>query len=190
MSFLSDSDQKLLLGFARSTILAKLENTLNVKTPQSECDAFSQKRGCFVTLHKEGVLRGCIGTIEPITQLARCIEENALNAAFHDSRFSPLTKDELDAVKIEISILAVPQKLVFDSKDDLLRQLKPHVHGVILSHDWHKATFLPQVWEQLPDKRSFLEHLCRKAGLKELCWKEEQTEVAVYEVEYFSEEVN
>lgn len=190
MSFLSDPDKQQLLSFARSTILAKLKNALTVKTPQSKSVVFSQKRGCFVTLHKKGALRGCIGTIEPTTELVQCIQENALNAAFHDPRFSPLTKHEVASVNIEISILTVPQKLVFNNEADLLQQLKPHVHGVILSCDWRRATFLPQVWEQLPDKRSFLEQLCRKAGLKGLCWKEEQTEVAIYEVEYFSEEEN
>lgn len=190
MICLSDLDRKQLLHFARSTIGNQLEHTGSVNRPRSRSGDFDQNRGCFVTLHKDGVLRGCIGTIEPTKPLARCVEENALNAAFHDPRFPPLTEDELPSVEIEISILSTPESLTYKSADELLNQLKPLRHGVILSRDWHRATFLPQVWEQIPDKRSFLEQLCLKAGLKTGCWKKDKTEVAVYEVEYFSEKMD
>lgn len=188
MPRLSDSDKKRLLHFARTTIINKLNKTRHPALPQKSPDTFNMNRGCFVTLHKRGALRGCIGTIEPTKPLVHCVEENALNAAFHDPRFPPLTENELNSVEIEISILSTPEKLIFKSEDELLSQIKPVRHGVILSDNWHRATFLPQVWEQLPDKRSFLEQLCLKAGLKAGCWQDETAEVAVYEVEYFSED--
>jgi uncharacterized protein len=115
------------------------------------------------------------------------VEENALNAAFRDPRFASLEEEELKYINIEISVLTVPQELSFKDKDDLKRKLKKGVHGVILSSGWHKATFLPQVWEQLPDVENFLEHLCIKAGMDKDCWKNKTTRVQTYETEFFSE---
>jgi AmmeMemoRadiSam system protein A len=119
-----------------------------------------EDRGCFVTLHKYGQLRGCIGTIEPVCLLAECVEENARNAAFKDPRFPRLSAEELPDIDIEISVLSVPERLDFKDGNDLKRQLRPNVNGVILSHGMRRSTFLPQVWEQLPDKELFLEQLC------------------------------
>ena len=146
-----------------------------------------EKQGCFVTLHKGGNLRGCIGTIEPVRSLLENVEENAVNAAFQDPRFPPLKPEELDQVEIEISVLTRPEKLEFSDYNDLISKLKSGVHGVILSKGWHRSTFLPQVWDQLPDPVTFLEHLCRKGGMAADCWKEGDIQVEVYEVEHFSE---
>jgi AmmeMemoRadiSam system protein A len=146
-----------------------------------------ENRGCFVSLHQHGNLRGCIGTIEPEQPLLDGVEANALNAAFRDPRFAPLEVKELTTTDIEISVLTVPRKLAFKDSEDLKAQLKPGVHGVILSKGWQRATFLPQVWEQLPDKEMFLKHLCQKAGLGSNCWKDTAIEVEVYEAEVFSE---
>jgi AmmeMemoRadiSam system protein A len=115
------------------------------------------------------------------------VEDNARNSAFRDPRFPPLEADELPAVDIEISVLSVPIVLQYDDADDLLKKLQPGIHGVIISKAWHSATFLPQVWEQLPDTKSFLEHLCLKAGLEKNSWKTGDLTVKVYTVEYFSE---
>jgi len=133
------------------------------------------------------MLRGCIGTIEPIQPLTDGVVDNALNAAFRDPRFPPLSPEEYDDVDVEVSLLTVPEILEFHDSNDLLDKLQPGVHGVILSKGWHRATFLPQVWDQLPDKITFIEHLCQKAGMGNDCWKDSGVEVRVYTAEHFSE---
>ncbi len=186
MSTLTGEDKDILLKLARSAIDAELINNKKVERPGDISPALKEKRGCFVTLHKNGMLRGCIGTIEPAKSLVSAVEENALNAAFRDPRFPPLNKDELSFIDIEISVLTIPEILDFKDGEDLKRKLKPGIHGVILSRGWQNATFLPQVWKQLPDKKAFLEHLCQKAGMERACWQDKETIVKVYEAEYFS----
>jgi len=188
MSNLTKEDRRTLLRLARSAILAELTKGAKIEYPASVSQALKEKRGCFVTLHKTGNLRGCIGTIEPTKPLVTGIEENALNAAFKDPRFPPLKEDELPEIDLEISVLTKPQELHFQDGEDLKKQLKPGVHGVILSSGGQRSTFLPQVWEQLPDIEIFLEHLCQKGGMGRNCWQDTATVVKVYEAEYFSEE--
>jgi AmmeMemoRadiSam system protein A len=187
MSTLTDEDRKSLLKLARSVLESELIKGAKIKRPVNISPPLNEKRGCFVTLHKSDVLRGCIGTIEPVRSLVANVEENAINAAFKDPRFPPLTSDELEAVDIEVSVLTLPTILEFKDAEDLKQKLKSGVHGVILSRDWRGATFLPQVWEQLPDKEVFLENLCQKGGMERSAWKDKNTTVKVYEAEYFSE---
>jgi AmmeMemoRadiSam system protein A len=184
---LSDDDRNSLLKLARSVIAAELIGGAEVIRPARPSAALQEKCGCFVTLHKNKALRGCIGTIEAARSLLASVEDNARNSAFRDPRFPPLEADELPAVDIEISVLSVPMALEYDDAEDLLKKLQPGVHGVIISRAWHSATFLPQVWDQLPDTKSFLEHLCIKAGLEKNSWKAGDLTVKVYTVEYFSE---
>jgi len=183
----SQEDRMALLALARSSITAHLIRDGGVKRPEKASAVLSQKRGCFVTLHKGGQLRGCIGTIEPVTALSDCVEQNALNAAFHDPRFPALTAAELSEVNVEVSVLSVPKPLEFSSPEDLLKKLKPGVHGVILTSGHRRATFLPQVWDQIGNAESFLIHLCVKAGCTPNCWKNPDTKIETYEAEYFSE---
>lgn len=187
MAALPDTERRILLRLARSAITSELFRNAKVFRPASVSPVLSQKRGCFVTLHKKGNLRGCIGTIEPVTPLIECVEENALNAAFRDPRFPPLSKSELPKIDIEISILSVPTPVEFDDGEDLKRKIRPHRHGVIIAKGYRRATFLPQVWEQLPDTESFLNHLCLKGGMDRGAWKDKKTAVSIYTVEYFSE---
>jgi len=187
VAVLNAEEEKSLLVLARSVLQAKLLEKMEIKRPAELTPALAEKRGCFVTLHKNKALRGCIGTIEPVQSLVAAIEENALNAAFKDPRFPPLQAAELPLIQIEVSVLSVPEKLVFEDGEDLKRQLKPGVHGVILSRGWHGSTFLPQVWSQLPEKEDFLEHLCRKGGMEPNCWQDKRTTVKVYEAYFFSE---
>lgn len=187
MSTLTGEERNILLKLARSAIEANLIKGSKVKRPEEISSTLKEKRGCFVTLHKNGVLRGCIGIIEPIKPLVSAVEENALNAAFRDPRFPPLKKDELSAIDIEISVLTIPKVLEHKDYEDLKKKLKPYVHGVIVSRGYLGATFLPQVWEQLPDKEVFLEHLCQKGGMEKTAWKNKETVIKVYEAEYFSE---
>ena len=186
MSNLTDTDRHALLKLARSVIASNLEKSA-VDRPSDISPSMEEKRGCFVTLHKRGALRGCIGTIEPVRSLLANVEENAVNSAFGDPRFPKLTTDELGEVDIEISVLSAPETLEYTDAEDLLDKLRPGVHGVILSKGYKRATFLPQVWDQLPNKTDFLEHLCRKGMMGSDCWKEKDTEVKIYTVEYFSE---
>ena len=187
MSELTRLDQAFLLSLARHEITVMLKSGADLKRPDALSPAVFEHRGCFVTLHQNHALRGCIGTIEPEKALIDNVADNAANAAFRDPRFSPLTLEELDSVEIEISVLTPPEPLNFIDGEDLKQQLKPGIHGVILSRDWHRSTFLPQVWEQLPDKEAFLRHLCMKGGMPGDCWKSTHTTVEVYTAAYFSE---
>jgi len=140
-----------------------------------------------VTLTIGDNLRGCIGHITPQETLFEGIKINAINAAFRDPRFSPLSKKEWERVKIEISVLTDPEELPYEDAPDLLNKLRAGVDGVILKKGYYQATFLPQVWEQLPKKEDFLGHLCVKAGLDRDDWKKEKLEVSTYQVQAFME---
>lgn len=187
MSELNDAEKSALLTLARSAIAAQLDPGETVNRPDPPTPTLSEKRGCFVTLHLNGALRGCIGSIEPVKPLVEGIEENALNAAFRDPRFPPLKPSELPEVHIEISVLTRPEPLAFSDPEDLKAKLKPGIHGVILSKGWRQSTFLPQVWEQLPSTDIFLGHLCQKAGMGPTCWRDDDIVVKTYEAKYFSE---
>ena len=176
----------LLLRVARLAIGNKLGRKEKIPAPADA--ALQRESGTFVTLKLEGELRGCIGNLEPAGSIADGIGRNALNAAFHDYRFSPLTAEELDRVHIDISILTAASPLAYSDGADLLRKLRPGIDGVILSHGSARATFLPQVWEQLPQPEQFLGHLCRKAGLPEKTWRDSHPEILVYQVQCFAEE--
>lgn len=181
---LSAGHRSLLLKLARESIRSYLEGK---PAPRfSIPESLAVKQGAFVTLKIDGGLRGCIGHILPIEPLFKSVIDNAVNAAFHDPRFPPLSKDELKQVNIEVSVLSVPKSLPFKSPDDLLKKLRPKIDGVILKKGHAASTFLPQVWEDLPDKTDFLEHLSRKACLPKDAWKE--SEFQVYQAEHFSEE--
>lgn len=186
MSQIPETNRKELLELARETIKARIKKRLP-SFKLSHSDLYSQNRGCFVTLHKNNNLRGCIGIIEPLCSLSEAVRMNAANAAFDDPRFFPLQEDELDEVDLEISVLTVPQKLEYSNSEDLLKKLVPGRHGVIISKGSRKATFLPQVWEQLPDPVQFLKHLCTKAGLNAFSWKDSDFNVMIYEAEVFAE---
>ena len=184
---LSSNERSQLLKLARSVIGAELDPSIQVDRPANISDALAEERGCFVTLEIGGALRGCIGTLNPRDTLVSNVEENALNAAFKDPRFAPLRRDEFDRVRIEISVLSKPAPLLHHQPQELLDVLQPNLHGVILTKDWHSATFLPQVWSQLPDKIQFLEHLCIKAGLTPESWMDPAVGIKIYTVEHFSE---
>ncbi len=151
----------------------------------------AEKRATFVTLNKQRsaggyTLRGCIGSILPVRPLLDDVITNAKNAAFRDPRFPPLQPDELPQVRIEISILTVPQALDYTDTDDLRQKIRPGIDGVILRLGGAQATFLPQVWEQLPEFDLFFAHLCQKAGLTADCLRA-HPEIYVYQVEKFEE---
>ncbi len=184
----SEEEGRQLLGLARKTI----EQHLQGAEAGSEAEANASPRftdwcGTFVTLTKGGRLRGCIGHIMPQGPLFEGVKINAINAAFRDPRFRPLQRDEMAQVKIEVSVLTEPVPLRYKGKEDLLGQLKPGVDGLIIKKGYHQATFLPQVWEQLPQKEAFLSQLCLKAGLAGDAWEKGDLEVSVYQVQAFEE---
>lgn len=144
----------------------------------------------FVTLMEAGKLRGCIGALEPYQALAEDVREHAVAAALEDPRFPPVSARELDRIQIEISRLTRPIPLSYQDADDLLSKLHPQVDGVILQDGIHRATFLPQVWEKIPDPGEFLDNLCYKMGATPDLWRKKHLEVLVYQVEEFHEPVH
>ena len=187
-SELSSNERRALLKTARMVLESYTkEGKVPAVAPQDFPWAARVERGCFVTLHKDGDLRGCIGTIMPQSSLLRCVVENTVQAAAHDPRFAAVTPEELAHIEIEISMLTLPRIFAHKSAEGLLAYLQPGRHGVILRQGLRQATFLPQVWEQLPSKEQFLGHLCRKGGMAEECWKSSETEVQLYEDSAFRE---
>jgi AmmeMemoRadiSam system protein A len=184
----SREEREQLLRLARRSLTDVVTND---KLPEVKTNAFPQKfaevKGCFVTLTEQGRLRGCIGHIQPQEPLYKAVMDNTLNAANRDPRFKPVRPDELDQVEIEISVLTVPEPLAFSSPEDLLAKLQPHRDGVVLQMDGRSATYLPQVWEEIPDKTRFLNTLAQKAGVAAGDWRTPGTQVFIYRVESFKE---
>ena len=187
-SALSAEDKDFLLNLARRTLEQYLkEDTVSAIDAEKISPLLKEIRGCFVTLKKDGNLRGCIGYIQPRRPLCDCVMENAINAATRDGRFPKVGLDELGALTIEISVLTVPENLAIKNRNDLLNRLTSGRDGVILTQGLRKATFLPQVWEHFPDKESFLNALCQKGRMASGCWKKESTKVFTYQAEVFQE---
>ena len=157
-----DAAGTTLLALARDAIESSLFETKEIK---SDLPWLQQCAATFVTLTKDGQLRGCIGSLEAARPLAMDVAENALGAAFRDPRFPRLAADEWPRCQVEVSLLSAPKRVEFADEADLLAQLQPGIDGVILEADGRRATFLPQVWESLPDKRVFIAELVKKAGL-------------------------
>lgn len=141
-------------------------------------------RATFVTLDKQGQLRGCIGRLEAARPLVADIVANAFAAAFHDSRFPALTAREFNQITIHLSILSPAQPIVFSSEQDLIKQLRPFIDGLILQEGYSRGTFLPSVWQSLPQAEQFLRQLKQKAGLPPDYWSD-TIKVSRYETEMF-----
>ncbi len=185
---LTEEEGRYLLSVARKTIEQKISNPeAQVEFDSFDSNKFSEKRGTFVTLTIDDGLRGCIGNIIPQESLLDGVKANAINAAFRDPRFRPLSGKEWEKVKIEISILTDAKPLDYSNRKDLLEKMRQGTDGVILKKGYNQSTFLPQVWEQLPDKEEFLTHLCLKAGLDGNEWEKEKLEVLTYQVQAFKE---
>lgn len=188
-SRLSEEEGRHLLSEARRTIEGALFGKKGAAPSEKKglSPVFHERRGTFVTLTKDGQLRGCIGHIIPRESMIDGVRTNAINAAFRDPRFPPVSGDEWGKIRIEVSILTDPRPLQYSDAQDLLDKLRPGVDGVIIKKGLHQATFLPQVWEQLPKKEEFLGHLCMKAGLDGSAWRRGDLEVSTYQVQAFEE---
>ena len=163
---------KILLRIARAALAQALSGAQPAAIPDEPW--LREPGATFVTLRRlDGELRGCVGSIEAHRPLAEDVAHNAVAAAFHDSRFPPLAPRELAEVSLEVSLLSSPEALPAPSEAEALRLLRPGVDGVILEYLGRRGTFLPQVWEQLPDPRDFLDHLATKAGLPRGFWAPE-----------------
>lgn len=178
---LSVSEQRLLFQIARDSIVAGLEHRA-MEVPQEVPPALREPRGVFVTLHRRGRLRGCIGYLEAVKPLGQAVAEMARAAAFHDPRFPPLTASELPEVELEISILT-PMRRIQE-----IQEIEVGKHGLYIERGLCRGLLLPQVATECRwDCTTFLEQTCLKAGLPPPAWKDPETRIYVFEAEILSE---
>lgn len=186
---LSEHEKAFLLDLARQTIEKAVNNKpLPTWTETELSDALRQKGASFVTLTMEGTLRGCIGSLEAYQSLVEDVRDHARQAALEDYRFPPVTSDEVSRLHIEISRLTPSVPLFYQNPEDLRGLLNPNIDGVILKDGYRRATFLPQVWQQLQSVDDFLSHLCQKMGASADLWMCKVLDVSIYHVEEFEEE--
>lgn len=168
-----EANQKLMLQTAYQAIEYGLQSQHMISVELTDYPVLLQKLGAsFVTLLHEKQLRGCIGSLEANAPLIKDIALNAHLAAFQDPRFKPLSKREFPQLQLEISVLSEPYPFLVTDEQDLLAQLRPHIDGLILIEENRRSTFLPSVWEQLPDPRTFVQRLKNKAGLPSDYWSD------------------
>lgn len=182
-------EQDFLLKLARKSIEHYLNHSSQLGISDSDLPSkeLLTKQACFVTLTKDGQLRGCVGHLEPMQPLYKDVIENATAAAFFDTRFLPVTIGELPEIRIEISILSEPKNISYQTIEQLIKLLSDTRPGVIIQRGIFKATFLPQVWEELSSPEDFLSNLCLKAGLSTNDWKGDNFKVFIYTVLAFQE---
>lgn len=182
-------EQQILLRLAREAMTQRVKGGKASRLELSSLPPRLREDGAsFITLTIRGELRGCIGALEAYQPLAEDVREHAVAAALEDPRFPLVEERELGAIQVEVSRLTRPLPLEYKDADDLLSKLRPHVDGVILRETYgRRATFLPQVWEKLPNPAEFLNHLCQKMGLSENAWRSKHLDVLTYQVEEFHE---
>lgn len=189
MSDLLKKDERtFLLRIARESIVAAVQREKPPLIDLDNCSpVLSEEGASFVTLtiRQSGDLRGCIGALEAYQPLVLDVQEHAIAAAMEDYRFRPLSIEEIRLIQIEISRLTSPQPLQYANPEELIQKLRPNIDGVILKYGRYRATFLPQVWEKLPEAEEFLTHLCFKMGLPGDSWRSMPLLASVYQVEEF-----
>ncbi|MCD6595949.1 AmmeMemoRadiSam system protein B [bacterium] len=176
-------DEKLyLLKLSRETIDKYVKDSLKYEPEKPTDNKLVENAPVFVTLHSDGMLRGCIGQMMARGPLYLAVRDMSIAAATQDPRFHPVTADELNKIDIEVSVLSPLKKI------DSFEKIRPHKDGVYIKNGWQSGVFLPQVWEQIPKRDDFLRELCtQKAGLKSDCYKDPNTEIYIYTVLEFSE---
>ncbi|WP_373073080.1 AmmeMemoRadiSam system protein A [Sulfurimonas sp.] len=179
----------ILLKIAKTAILSRFDDSFVIDKDLllKEYPFLNKDGASFVTLNYNGALRGCIGSIIAHRTLLDDIISNANSAAFSDPRFSPLKTDELDKLNLEVSVLTKPELLNYKDYNDLKDKINAGTDGLILKYGSYQGTFLPQVWEQLPDKERFLEHLSYKAGTNPSIY-EHNPDIYVYQVDAIEED--
>lgn len=183
----TEAQQRQLLTVAATAIRHGLDHGRPPEPPVTHDEMLRDPGASFVTLKISDRLRGCIGSLEPYRPLIEDVAQNAWSAAFRDPRFLPLRADEYPDLQLSISVLSPAEALSFDSQEQLLRQLRPGIDGLILESDGHRGTFLPAVWESLPDAQQFLTELKHKAGLAPDYWSDD-IRVSRYTTDSFSAE--
>jgi AmmeMemoRadiSam system protein A len=188
-NLLTPSERIYLLDLARTSIQAAVRKD---DLPELEMEKLSPvlraNAATFVTLTVLGSLRGCIGTLEAYQPLAMDVQEHAVAAAIEDPRFPLVTPKEVEGLRIEISRLTTPEPLIYSNPAELPSRLRPGLDGVILRDGYLRATFLPQVWDSLPEPEEFLNQLCWKMHVPAGTWRERMLQVWTYQVEQFHEE--
>lgn len=193
--FLNNREKEFLVNLSRQTLYWYLQDYTIPTADQSDLtDNLKTKKACFVSLYnKDTGLRGCMGLFLPEEPLYKNVIDRTIAAATKDPRFlsNPVTYSELKDIKLEISVLTEPKDLKFSSPQDLLDKLTPFKDGVIITTKYGSSTYLPQVWEQLPDKKDFLSNLCQKHGAPPAYWETNWKDMTVqtYEAVVFGEEV-
>lgn len=177
VNYYTRGEKEYLLKIARETLKKHFYDGEKLE-PQTVNQKLWEKQGVFVSLYKGKELKGCIGFTEPAESVILAVRDNVLSA-IRDSRFSPVMAEELEDIKIEISILTDPEKVNYED-------IKTG-DGVIIEQGTNKATYLPQVWQELPDREKFFSSLCQKAGLKPSCHKDKKTRFYCYQVVVFRE---
>ncbi|MDO9547185.1 MAG: AmmeMemoRadiSam system protein A [Pelolinea sp.] len=185
---LNETDKEISLKIAREAISGMV---INKRLDQIELENYSvvlrAPGASFVTLTKNEQLRGCIGAIEAYQPFILDVQEHAVAAALEDYRFPPVRKEEIQQIEIEISHLTPMQKLDYSTPEDLTSKLRVNVDGVLIKANSRRATFLPQVWEKVPNPEQFLSQLCVKMGSVPTLWKTQKIQVFTYQVESFKE---
>ncbi len=185
---LTIEEQKTLLRLAREAMEHGVRGNAYPSLDTAALPPSLREEGSsFVTLTRHGELRGCIGSLEPHQSLAEDVREHAVAAALNDPRFPPVSEQELDSIQIEVSRLTRPVPLEYADAHDLLSKLCPHTDGVVMRDGFHRATFLPQVWEKIPDPAEFLSNLCYKMGAHPDLWRHKHLDIFTYRVEEFHE---
>ncbi len=185
----TEEEKRELLRIARQAISAA---TRGEELPKINLEEYPpnlrRDAACFVTLHKNGLLRGCTGSLVATRPLVIEVAETAVQTAFRDPRFPPVRASEVPDLDIEISVLTPSRRLEYDDPEDLIRKLRPGIDGVTLRKGiYYRATFLPQVWETIPEPVRFLEMLSQKMGLHKGAWRDPDIEVETYQVVSWSE---
>lgn len=185
---LTTEEKQILLRLARQALDMGVRGQKIPPLDQKSMPPRLQEQGAsFVTLTIRGNLRGCIGALEPYQSLADDVREHAVAAALQDYRFPKVTPEELSQIEVEISRLTIPIPLEYSIPEDLLAKLRPGIDGVLLRDGVRRATFLPQVWEKIPNPAEFLDNLCYKMGDSPELWRKKHLEVSTYQVEEFHE---
>jgi uncharacterized protein len=185
---LSQTEQSILLQIAREALKNAVKGKPLPEIDLSLLPSSLQVLGAsFVTLTIDGRLRGCIGTLEAYQPLAKDVQEHAVAAGLQDPRFPIVQPPELSHIHIEVSALSPKAPLHYENPQDLINKLRPNIDGVVLQDGYWKATFLPQVWKQLPTPPEFLSHLCLKMGAPANLWQKKPIQVYTYQVQEFHE---
>lgn len=189
-SLFDERERSLLLDLAQRSILHGLAKSAPLPIEPADYPmTLQQHRASFVTLNRFGKLRGCIGHLQAMQPLVADVAENAYSAAFRDPRFVPLDYSELTGLELHISVLSPPEAVAFESQSNLLERIRPGIDGLILKLGRQQGTFLPSVWESLPNAHSFLDQLKLKAGLPRDYWSDD-IEIYRYQTESFGSSFN